>query len=159
MHFFVTKRFYAHFFCREHGLRVFSRKWFPHFVRKVFARWKLPSGKFRLFGPLLFGLWCTSLVFCAPLWSLVHLFGLWWTSLVFGATLWSFVHFSGLWCTSLGLGATLSLHFSISSCESDYWSKTYKGNVKYYIFGYFQERKSLVSFKTYLPHANARKMV
>ena len=120
----------------------------------------------------LFGLWCPSLVFGAPLWSMVspfglwctslvfvHLFGLWWTSLVFGATLWSFVHFSGLWCTSLGLGATLSLHFSISSCESDYWSKTYKGNVKYYIFGYFQERKSLVSFKTYLPHANARKMV
>ena len=29
-----------------------SRKRFTHFVQKVFARWKLPSGKFRLFGPL-----------------------------------------------------------------------------------------------------------
>ena len=28
------------------------RKRFTHFVRKVFACWKLPSGKFRLFGPL-----------------------------------------------------------------------------------------------------------
>ena len=30
----------------------FSRKRLTHCVRKVFARWKLPSGKFRLFGPL-----------------------------------------------------------------------------------------------------------
>ena len=29
-----------------------SRKRFTYFVWKVFARWKLPSGKFRLFGPL-----------------------------------------------------------------------------------------------------------
>ena len=29
-----------------------SRKQFTHFVWKVFARWILPSGKFRLFGPL-----------------------------------------------------------------------------------------------------------
>ena len=29
-----------------------AKKRFTHFVRKVFARWILPSGKFRLFGPL-----------------------------------------------------------------------------------------------------------
>ena len=53
-HFFLSqKRIYAPFFCRENDLRAFlSRKRFTHFVRKVFARWKLPSGKFRLFGPL-----------------------------------------------------------------------------------------------------------
>ena len=71
--FFVAKTIYAHFFCREKNLCAFllqkqlthtffvaktihalflSRKCFLHFVRKVFARWKLPSGKFRLFGPL-----------------------------------------------------------------------------------------------------------
>ena len=47
-------------FCRENDLRVFlSRKRFTHFIRKVFARWKLPSGKFRLFGPL-----CHHLTIC-----------------------------------------------------------------------------------------------
>ena len=67
---FVAKTIYTHFLChknalfcykknllilfgRENDLRAFlSRKRFTHFVRKVFARWKLPSGKFRLFGPL-----------------------------------------------------------------------------------------------------------
>ena len=29
-----------------------SQKRFTHFVRKFFAHWNLPSGKFRLFGPL-----------------------------------------------------------------------------------------------------------
>ena len=50
--FFVAKTIYA-LFCRENDLRAFlSRKQFTHFVWKVFAHWKLPSGKFRLFGPL-----------------------------------------------------------------------------------------------------------
>ena len=40
---FGTKTIYAHFL---------SGKRLTHFIRKVFARWKLPSGKFRLFGPL-----------------------------------------------------------------------------------------------------------
>ena len=66
--FFVTKRICAHFFCREHGLRVFLRKRFTHFVRKVFARWKLPSGKFRLFGPL----WHTLAYFGIPWQTLAH---------------------------------------------------------------------------------------
>ena len=35
-------------------LRTFlSQKRFTYFVRKAFARWSLPSGEFRLFGPLL----------------------------------------------------------------------------------------------------------
>ena len=53
MPFFVTKRIYAYFFCRKNDLHAFlSRKRFTHFVRKVFARWKLPSGKFRFFSQL-----------------------------------------------------------------------------------------------------------
>ena len=63
VHFFVVKTIYANYFCHKKNLRIlfmsrtwfmhfFSRKWFRHFVWKVFARWKLPSGKFRLFGPL-----------------------------------------------------------------------------------------------------------
>ena len=61
-HFFVAKKFthtflsqkrFTRFFCRENNLRTFlSRKRFTLFVWKVFARLKLPSGKFRLFGPL-----------------------------------------------------------------------------------------------------------
>ena len=40
-------------FCREVIYTLYlSQKRFMHFVRKVFARWILPSGKFRLFGPL-----------------------------------------------------------------------------------------------------------
>ena len=70
MHFFVTKRICAHFFCRGHGLHVFLRKRFTHFIWKVFARWKLPSGKFRLFGPLPLGevtvLWNFSIIFFLP---------------------------------------------------------------------------------------------
>ena len=62
-HFFVTKTIYA-LFCHKKNLRILflsrkqfsrfflSRKRFTHFIRKVFAHWKLPSGKFRLFGPL-----------------------------------------------------------------------------------------------------------
>ena len=41
--FFVAKTIFAFFL---------SRKRFTYFVWKVFARWKLPSGKFRLFRPL-----------------------------------------------------------------------------------------------------------
>ena len=53
MHFFVTKRIYAYFFVAKTIYALFlSRKRFTHFVWKVFARLKLPSGKFRLFGPL-----------------------------------------------------------------------------------------------------------
>ena len=72
-HFFVAKMINAHFFCRNNYLctflvtkkyahtflsrkrltHFFSRKRFMHFIQKVFARWKLPSRKFRLFGPLL----------------------------------------------------------------------------------------------------------
>ena len=52
-HFFVAKTIYAHFCVAK---TIYSllllRKQFTHFIRKVFARWKLPSGKFRLFGPL-----------------------------------------------------------------------------------------------------------
>ena len=36
-----------------------SRKQLTHFIRKVFARSKLPSGKFRLFGPLSHNTWST----------------------------------------------------------------------------------------------------
>ena len=43
-HIFLSRKRFTRFFCRK--------KRFTHFVRKVFARWKLPSGKFRLFGPL-----------------------------------------------------------------------------------------------------------
>ena len=59
-HFFVTKTIYA-LFLSQKNLRILflSRKLFArffccknNFVRKVFARWKLPSGKIRLFGPL-----------------------------------------------------------------------------------------------------------
>ena len=40
-------------FCRDVIYTLYlSQKRFTHFVRKVFARWKLRSGKFRLFGPL-----------------------------------------------------------------------------------------------------------
>ena len=70
---FVAKTIYTHFFCHKNYLCTFlsqkefmhtffvaktiymlflSRKRFTHFVRKVFARWKMPSGKFRFFGPL-----------------------------------------------------------------------------------------------------------
>ena len=58
--FFVTKTIYA-LFLSQKNLRILflSRKLFARFfcckndfVRKVFARWKLPSGKIRLFGPL-----------------------------------------------------------------------------------------------------------
>ena len=53
MYFFVAKWF-THFICREKPFTHFflSRKQFTHFVWKVFARWILPSVKFRLFGPL-----------------------------------------------------------------------------------------------------------
>ena len=44
------------FLLRKPFTRFLSRKWFMHFVQKVLARWKLPSGKFRLFGPLLHAL-------------------------------------------------------------------------------------------------------
>ena len=48
------------FCCKKRFMHTFlSRKRFTHFVRKVFARWKLPSGKFRLFGPL-----CHHLTIC-----------------------------------------------------------------------------------------------
>ena len=50
---FCDKKNLCTFFCRENNLRTFLlRKRFTHLVRKVFARGKLPSGKFRLFGPL-----------------------------------------------------------------------------------------------------------
>ena len=76
-HFFVAKTIYTHFFvaktiyalfCHKKNLgtlflsqkrftRSFlSSKRFTHFLRKVFAGWKLPSGKFILFGPLRWGL-------------------------------------------------------------------------------------------------------
>ena len=47
--FFVAKTIYALHLSKD-DLRTFlSRKWFTHSVRKVFARWVSPSGKFRLF--------------------------------------------------------------------------------------------------------------
>ena len=51
---FLSQKLFIHLFCHKKNLRTLflSRKRFTHFVRKVFARWKLPSGKFRLFGPL-----------------------------------------------------------------------------------------------------------
>ena len=53
-HLFCCKNNLHTLFCRKKDLHTIflSRKRFTHFVRKVFARWKLPSGKFRLFGPL-----------------------------------------------------------------------------------------------------------
>ena len=61
-HFFVTKTIFTLFLSQKEFTHTFfvantvyaffSRKWFTHFIRKVFTRWKLPSGKFRLFGPL-----------------------------------------------------------------------------------------------------------
>ena len=51
---FHAKTIYAQFFGAKMIYAFFlSRKRFTHFVRKVFARWNLPSGKFRLFGPLM----------------------------------------------------------------------------------------------------------
>ena len=51
--FFVAKMIYVLFLSRKRFTRFFlSRKQFTHSARKVFARWKLPSGKLRLFGPL-----------------------------------------------------------------------------------------------------------
>ena len=54
MHLFLSQKEFTHvFLSRKRFTRFFlSRKWFTHSARKVFARWKLPSGKFRLFGPL-----------------------------------------------------------------------------------------------------------
>ena len=53
-HFFVAKTIYTLFFVAKTLYSIFlSQKRFMHFVRKVFARWKLSSGSFRLFGPLL----------------------------------------------------------------------------------------------------------
>ena len=50
--FFSQKKIHAHFFCDKNNFHTLFllQKWFTHFVRKVFARWNLPSGKFRLFG-------------------------------------------------------------------------------------------------------------
>ena len=53
INFFVAKTLYAHSFVTKTIYGFFlSQKRFTNFIRKVFARWKLPSGKFRLFGPL-----------------------------------------------------------------------------------------------------------
>ena len=50
---FLSQKEFAHtFFVANTVYAFFLQKRFTHFVRKVFARWKLPSGKFRLFGPL-----------------------------------------------------------------------------------------------------------
>ena len=51
---FLSQKLFIHLFCHKKNLRTlfFVAKRFMHFVRKVFACWKLPSGKFRLFGPL-----------------------------------------------------------------------------------------------------------
>ena len=72
-HIFCHQNFFRTLFCCRNALRTLfclkhdlhtcfhaktiyafflSQKRFTHFVRKVFARWNLPSGKFRLFGPL-----------------------------------------------------------------------------------------------------------
>ena len=50
---FCRKMIYALYLSRKTIYALFlSRKQFTHFVWKVFARWILPSVKFRLFGPL-----------------------------------------------------------------------------------------------------------
>ena len=60
-HTFLSQKLFMHFFLSQKEFVVntvyafFSQKRFTHFFRKVFARWKLPSGKFRLFGPLHMG--------------------------------------------------------------------------------------------------------
>ena len=54
---FLSRKLFTHLFCRKNNLRTFlSQKRFTHFGQKVFARWNLPSGKFRLFGPLVWAL-------------------------------------------------------------------------------------------------------
>ena len=50
---FVAKTIYAHFMVAKTIYAFFCSKRFTHFVWKVFVCWKLPSGKFRLFGPLM----------------------------------------------------------------------------------------------------------
>ena len=51
---FLSQKEFTHVFLSQKRFTRFflSRKRFTHSARKVFARWKLPSGKFRLFGPL-----------------------------------------------------------------------------------------------------------
>ena len=49
----TVAKWFTHFICREKSFTHFlSRKRFTQFFWKVFVRWILPSGKFRLFGPL-----------------------------------------------------------------------------------------------------------
>ena len=70
-HTFLSQKQFTHtLLWRKRFTEFFlSQKRFTHFVRKVFARWKLPSGKFRLFGPLGVGVGVSGCKFYECLWS------------------------------------------------------------------------------------------